>query len=1054
MSAQPFSAMRFFFVKNTLAKLLMGLFLLGGVFAYENLVKETTPDLEIGIGIVITPWVGSDAASIESAVTNPIEKNLKSLKGVKRISSGSYAGASLVVVEFRPDVPQADAMTRLRTQVAAVEGDLPKAAEKPRVIEASINDTPIFGVRLHGPVPLDVSMAVAKDLKRRFVRQVGVGKISIRGGRDKAVNVRLSGARLSALGIPATQIRAALEQANVDLPFGTFEGARIGAGFRMTGKFRDVDALRAVPIGQTRGGRMVRLDEVADVAQGLTQETTRTAFSAGGGPFAPAVDISVTKRGGADAIRVIRGLKAAIETAQAEARWPHGLEVSIVTDNAKVIRADLRNILNNGWQAMLAVFVILLVALTWREALVAGIAIPVTFAASLGVIYLLGYSLNQIVIIGMVLALGLLVDDFILVMEGMHEHLFLEKMSFEDAALATVRTYALPSLSGSLTTILAMAPLLSIAGLEGKFIRQMPIAAIMSLCASYVVSIFLAIPLSALVLRAAPIKETAVDRLTARGSAALAQLLRTQFTRTRARAWAWALFAAATFAAAGLAFSTVPSALGNKGDGRALGVTVELSAGSTLETTQRCADALGAAVQPMPFVQSVTKHVGEKSPFSVVTPADQLSPGEGLHLAGLSVVFTPKDQRDRMLYTYVPEVRRALDEALLACPGGTLVLTPELGGASAEDPVQLVVFGPDMDVLRRLSREVMAVVRAAPGTEDVRTNMGAPRMEYQAVPRAEPLSFHGLSATELALQVRAMMAHDKVGAFAHGAGVGLSGPGDDALPIHMGYAWPSRGGGLGGPTSPDELEHMRVIGPRGSIPLPSVVRFRLAQSALSILHVDTERSITVMSKVTGQTPGEVLAVVLPQLRAAEKTWPAGYRLQVAGEAEASKEVFGSAARMLVLALVLVFALLVLQFDSFLQPFIIMSAIPLALTGTFLGFFALQMPFSFMAMVGVIALVGIVVNDTIIMIETMNTHRAAGMAIAEAAARGAADRLRPILTTSLTTIVGLVPLGLSQPMWGPLAVTVIAGLVFATVLALLIVPCLYVLFTRAPGPRDA
>ena len=193
---------------------------------------------------------------------------------------------------------------------------------------------------------------------------------------------------------------------------------------------------------------------------------------------------------------------------------------------------------------------------------------------------------------------------------------------------------------------------------------------------------------------------------------------------------------------------------------------------------------------------------------------------------------------------------------------------------------------------------------------------------------------------------------------------------------------------------------------------------------------------------------------MPVLAEMEADWPEGYRLGVAGEAEASDEVFGSARRMLVLALFLVFALLVVQFDSFTQPFIIMSAIPLALTGTFFAFPVVGIPFSFMAMVGVIALVGIVVNDTIIMVGTMNAHRRSGMSVREAASRGAADRLRPIVTTSVTTIVGLVPLAMSQEMWLPLATTVIGGLIFATLLALFIVPCLFLLLTREDSGTSA
>ena len=262
-----------------------------------------------------------------------------------------------------------------------------------------------------------------------------------------------------------------------------------------------------------------------------------------------------------------------------------------------------------------------------------------------------------------------------------------------------------------------------------------------------------------------------------------------------------------------------------------------------------------------------------------------------------------------------------------------------------------------------------------------------------------------------------------------------------------GYGWPSRRGEIGGPTTLAEAYLLNVTTPEGkSIPLFSLVDFELSEAALSILHREGKRTVTLLADTDKRTAGEVLGDIVPVLDAWAENWPDGYSYNLAGEAESGEEVFGSAGSMLVLALCLVFALLVLQFDSFAQPLVIMSAIPLALTGTFFGFFALQLPFSFMAMVGVIALIGIVVNDTIVMIATMNGYRKEGKPLLEATAHGAADRLRPILTTSITTIAGMIPLSLSNKMWLPLGVTVISGLIFATLLALFIVPCLYILFT--------
>ena len=1040
MSPNGFSLQRFFFTETTFARLAVLGLLIGSWAAYTHLVKETTPDLEIGVGLIFTEWTGGDPQTIEQEITNKIEKELKSLKGLKRIQSGTYAGLSIIAVEFRPNVPQAEAMTRLRAKVAQAEGELPRAAKKPIVVEAAVSDEPILSLRLYGEVGLPLMSRVAEDLRRDLERVPGVNRVRVYGDRQEVVQIRLIGARLAAYGISPSLIREVLDRASIDLPLGSFDGEEVGAGLRFLGRFRDIEDMKNLPVVTTASGRTVLLSELADIDRGPEQEYSRTYYAASDGEYQRAIDITLTKRPGTDAIKTIEAVKALLAEKTASAAWPPTLETNIAFDESEYIVRDLKSVFNNGWQAMLAVFVILLVSLTWREALIAGLAIPITFAGALIIVFAVGYSLNQLVIIGMVLALGLLVDDFILMMEGMHDNVYVRGKGFVEAALATVKTYAVPSLSGSLTTILAMAPLMAIAGIEGKFIRQMPVTAIACLAMSYLVSIFLAIPLSKYLLGRGKATKTRVDHLTEVAGKKLTRLLHDRFLGSRRRAWSWTGVAVGVFFLSIMAVSTVPVELMPKADGRSLGVTLELSPDASLDTAQRCADAVGGQLLGKPYIESVTKHVGEKSPFSLVSTSDQLSVLSGNHLVGFSAVFVPKDNRERPLYEYVPTLRQNIEASMTACPGAELYLAPDLGGASAEAPIQLQVMGDDMATLRELAQGVARVLKDTPGTSDVRDNYGVPMVDLRAYPNREALAFYGLSAEEAAAQLRVMMTSDEVGKFVRGGT-------EEDLRILMGYAWPSRDGEPGGPMHLGEFQLLNLINREGrGVPLSSVVDFRLEESALSILHKDGERAITVMAHTDGRTAGEVLADALPVIDAMLVDWPEGYHIGIAGEAEASEEVYGSARTMLFLALFLVFALLVLQFDSFTQPFIIMSAIPLALTGTFFAFFFSGLPFSFMAMVGIIALVGIVVNDTIIMIETMNKHRANGMNVREAASRGAADRLRPIVTTSVTTIVGLIPLAISQEMWLPLSVTVIGGLIVVTFLALLIVPCLYLLLT--------
>lgn len=1034
-------AERLFLTKTTLARLLLALFLVGGLIGYDSMVKESLPDIDIATAVVETTWPGGDSRTIEQEVTNVFERELKDLKGLRTVQSGSYSGRSVIIVEFDTATDSQDAISRLRSKVSEVQGQLPEDAEQPLVRQVSVNDRPIFSLRLFGELDLLQISRFADRLKKRFEKVDGAGEVSVSGGQEEIVEIRLISARLSALGLSPTQIKSVVQSANVDVPLGQFDGERLGATFRLTGRYRDLAQLRNLPI-TTLNDRIIRLAEVAELRFATAEERSRTFYAEAGGEFRRSVELSVTKHSGADAISVVNGLTQQLEDEKNASSWPAALATTTVVNAAEEIEADLKSVLVNGLQAMIAVFAVLYVSLTWREALIAGFAIPVAFAGAMMALAALGHSLNQLVIVGMVIALGLLVDVFILMMEGMHESMFVRGWSFDEAAVNTARTYAIPALSGQLTTILAMSPLLAIAGLLGLFIQPIPTTAIACLVSSYLVALLLAIPLSRYVLpkSAEGAKATTVDRLTAIGSARLGEVLRNRFVATHRQALIWVLGSVSVFMASAGLFSTLPTELMPKDDGRNLGVLIELEPEASLESAQRCADAVGERLRSLTYLTSVTKYVGEKSPFSSASMADRLSPSKNLSFVGFTTVFVPLSERERLGYEYLPDIARSVEPAMSYCPGGYLLLTPSLGGASDEAPIQIQLYGDDMDRLRSHADALVDLLARTPGVANPRHNLGLPVMDIQATPKMDALNFYRVSVGDMAAQLRLMTSSESVGQF-------IVGDGQEDIDLRMGFGWPSRRGDIGGPTGIGETYLMNIAtGSGGSVPLLSLAKLELAQSPLAILHQNGDRAVSVLADTQDLTAEEVLNLVSPTLEEWQSTWPDNYGYRIGGEAESSAEVFGSAGVMLVLALLLVFSLLVLQFDSFSQPLIIMASIPLALTGTFLGFFFLGLPFSFMAMVGIISLIGIVVNDAIVMIETMNHHRWRGLSVSEAAALGASERLRPILTTSVTTIVGMIPLAFSGAKWVPLSLTLITGLLFATVLALLIVPCLYRLFT--------
>ncbi|MEM9903618.1 MAG: efflux RND transporter permease subunit [Cyanobacteria bacterium P01_D01_bin.44] len=1067
-SVQAPAWMEFFFTRQIFAILLCFMLLMGGLMGYFSMVKEGEPEIKIARAMITTPWGGTDAETLENQVTDKLEEEIKSLQGLDDFTSATFNSFSIVNVSFKAEAPVAESIQALRGKVDDAESELPEEStgrEKPDFEQLSQQDAPVLTLALSGE-DLDIVLLsqAAEDLQERLESVQNVREVNLGGQRDEVIHVQMIPSRLTTLGIAATQVRDAIQGGNVDTSWDLVRDDEIGAQVRLYGRFRTLEDLKNLPVTRLEDSRVVRLSEVAEVYQGLERETQRAFLSWQGSEFSPTINLEVVKVAGSDTIQVIDDVLAEMELVRQDPNiWPYGMDYQVLNNDANTIRGDLANLGSNVLQASLLVFAILFVALTWREALIAGLAIPLTFAGVLFILWMLGYTLNTMVTVGMILALGLLVDVFILMLEGLHDGIFVQGLSFPQAAIKTVQTYASPAFTGQLTTILAMAPLMAISGILGKYIRLIPISAITCLVMSYVLALLAVVPLSKFLLGnqgGSGDSKTYVDRLTEVVSARFSQWSLSTTLRNRHVARLWTTGAIALFVCAVILFSQLPSSLFAVSDDNKLSLNVELPPAATLETSQEVADLMGEVVRNYSdpngnqVFESVVKLVGQRSNL---VASSEIKPGNADYFVGLSAVFVDRNQRAQDSFEYVRELKNELERDIIRnYPGAVLSTAYPLSGGGS-DPIQIEIYGDDLQTLREISSQVQQALREIPGTDDVRDDLGNLREDYKLVPKREALDFYGISQNEMGSQGRYLMIDNDIGDFSVGSG-------EEDLEIRLSTRWPSQQGRIGGPSRLDEFATMRFITADGeALPGGALLEEVPGAVPLAITHRDTQRSVTVLAKVI---PGqdyydtEILAELTPKLEAMQSDpndegnadrWPGGYTYRFGGDADTSSETFGSAGQMLVVAIFLVFAVLVLQFGSYTQPVIIILTIPFALIGTLFGFFLLGLSFSFPAMIGVIALVGIVVNDAIVMVETMNERRKQGMDVRHAAAAGASDRLRPILTTSLTTIIGLLPLAFSDAQWFPLCMAIIFGLMSATLIALLVVPGLYLQLT--PGARN-
>jgi len=1038
---------RFFFLNTIFAILLSLLMVVGGLLGYLSMTKQSNPDIDIAVATITTTWGGADPQTIEQQVTSEIETEITTVENVKGVQSASYTGFSVINVEFTSDADPDQAIQELRQAVSQAESELPEDADQPVVEQVSVNDAPILTLALFGNIDATVISQAAENIQDRLEQVAGVSEVTLGGAREEVINVQMNPFRLATLGISPTAVANQIRDANRDVPLSEIESDVIGSQVRFYGRFRTLDDLRSLPIDRL-AGRVVRLEELATIRQELEQEETRAFITTGGEPYQPVVSVSIKKVPGQDSIEVInRAIAEVKQIEQNPDQWPSRMQYSVISSEADTIWEQLGNLFVNALQAMAAVFVVLFIALSWREALIAGLSIPLTFLGAMAVLWLTGQTLNNMVLIGMVLALGILVDVFILMMEGMHEFVFVDGLSFNQAALKTVRTYAPPAFAGQLTTILALMPLLAISGTLGKFIQLLPYTAIICLVLSFAIAVLIDIPLSRYLLAGVKgaEKKSRVDRLSESASKRWVRWSLNHTVRSKKTAWAWVLGTLTLFFCTMTTFSQIPVEFFPQGDQRNFSVNVELPPTTTLAASEQVADDLGEILREKDYLDSVIKYAGQRSNL---VASGELQPTEGSYLVGFSGTLLPENKRDRLSFEYLDDLRPELMAAVGRYPGATLVLNAQQAGQSG-DPIQIEITGSSLSQLRQISQEVQLALQQIPGATDVRDNLGALQQDLRLVPKREALSFYDLSENELAAQAQYYTRAVDIGDYA------IDGDEED-LEIRLSTAWPSRNGRVGGPTRRDELLSARFFTnnpDEAVVSAGAVVNVMQAEAPLSIARRDGQRTATVLAKNANRTVGEILADLEPKLETMTSSWPQGYSYSFGGETEDQAETFGSAGQALGLAVFLVFAVLVLQLGSFRQPFIILLAIPFALIGTVGGFFLAQIPFSFTAFIGVIALVGVVVNDAIVMVDTMNSYQAQGMAVKQAAARGVADRLRPVLTTSITTIIGLIPLALSDPTWMPLCSAIIFGLVAATAIALVVIPCLYLLFTPKTANTD-
>ncbi|MEO0321945.1 MAG: efflux RND transporter permease subunit [Myxococcota bacterium] len=1052
----------------------LGLFiLLAGTFSYANLPREANPEVEVPIIIVSTPYVGVSPADIESLVTVPLENELGGVKDLDDMSSTSYEGMSVVILEFEADVDIQDALQRVRTRVDRARPKLPSDVEETELQEVNFADLPILLVTLGGDIDEAALKAIGEDLQEDIERLPGVLEANLSGGREREIKVQVDPTRLAHYGLSLNDVIGAVREENVNIPGGDVATGDANYLLRIPGDIEDPLELEGIAIKRI-GDRPVFIRDVARIVDGWADRTTYARMNG-----EPAVSLAVVKRAGANIVEVVQAVKA-LTSAHREERWPEAVEARFLADQSKMVDDMIGELENGILTGLILVVAVLLFFMGARNSFFVALAIPFSMLIAFVVVSLLGMTLNMMVLFSLIIALGMLVDNAIVLVENIYRHVE-EGMSPREASVVGTREVAGAVTASTATTVAAFAPLLFWGGIMGQFMGFLPKTLVIVLLSSLFVALVFLPVTTAVGLRSKVRDEddahdegSAEDR--AFDDARLGPVM-----RGYKRVLEWSI--QHRYASLGLGFAALVGTFAAYGalnhgveffpetePNRAF-VGVRAPIGTDLETTDRI-------VRQIETVLAVEENIDVYVAETGVAGGNGQDPTQqdqaADNRARVTVDFLPDRNTvragERVRVEPPTETIDRIRERLAAIAGAEIRVEKEMMGPPVGKPIDVRVSGDDVHEVGRLAarirRQLAERIEGATGLGDDYV-VGRPEMRLR-IDRGAAKRV-GASTQEVAGIVRTAIAGTEASVFRDG---------DDEVDIIVELA----------PEYRQDLQQvlsLRVDGREDTspdtfpVPISTVARYELAGGTGAIKHLNQNLVVSITGDVAeGYQPNAVQQEVLTFIEEAEL--PPGFHLSLGGSNDEQRESQEFLGRAFVIALFLILGVLVFQFNSLLTPGIIITSVLLSLIGVLWGLVATGMPFGvIMTGLGVISLAGIVVNNAIVLLDFVEQLRRQGIATMDALVRAGITRFRPVVLTAVTTVLGLVPMAIgvsvdfrklklivgsqSAAWWGPMAVAIIFGLVVATVLTLVMVPTLYSIFEdlkgalqrigrRAPEPR--
>ncbi|SIP87544.1 Multidrug efflux pump subunit AcrB [Alkalispirochaeta americana] len=1000
-----------------------------GVIAYITLPRESSPEVRQPYIFITTTYAGVPANDIETLVTQRIEQELEGLNGLKELSSQSRQNVSFIFAEFTSDVSVEEALRRTKDRVDLAIPELPDDADHPNVREFSFSDWPVFVAVLSHPDGVEAIDQASRLLQEDLQRIPGVLDVERAGHPLREVAVELDPFRMESYGFSIDDVTGAIQREHVTIPAGSLESQEKNYALSVTGEISDPAHFGQIILSQ--GDRRVPLSTVAHVAFQNTPDQTLSRFNS-----TPAITLSVKKRLGANIINLADTLSARIEEAAAD--LPAGTEVAISYDMSVYIRDMLMDLENNMATGFVLVLLVTVLFLGKRNALFVALAIPLAMLLSFFVLQIMGVTLNSIVLFSLILALGMLVDNGIVVVENIFRHQAQGKTPAQ-AAIDGAGEVAGPIAASTVTTLLAFFPIIFMPGVMGDFMRFLPMTVIVVLSASLFVALAINPVFCA---RFLSLNEKQRRRMEEGGGGFL-----------RFQNWyTWILQRATRHAAKTVALITVLvlagfAAYGTFGaevlffpdlDPERGRIRVEAPQGTPLARTDETVRQIEA------LIPETAMSIQSYSALSGRSGGDTES-----HLGTVDLTFSPYAQREIPGRTALDELRRKVQ----AITGAVVTVTEDDSGPPTGDDISYEIRGDDYQVMGEIASRVMEVLQARDHLfRNLDNDHEANQPEYRiTIDRARAAHF-GISTAEIAGTIRSAVTGTRAGTFRFD---------DEEYDINVRYRDDAR-------DSLRTLRGVQIVARDGRrVPLSAVASVEPHSTVSVIKRRNMNRAVSVWANFNREVEnrGAVIAEVEGEIQAIQEDLPPGYSIGAGAGFDIRDESTTFLMQAFLVAVFLIFIVLVAQFNSVMDPFIILFAVFLSLGGVFWGFALSGKNFIvIMSGIGSIALAGVAVNNCIVLVDYTHRLISQGMAWRLAVVEAGRTRLRPVLLTALTTVLALVPMALgisfsvhefrvivgseSSEYWTAFAWTMLYGLSFATITTLVVVPALLTIKYRA------